>query len=471
MSIAGAHILQDQSKVDTVMIFCKASLKYQWLRDGIHKFTDDEGIVIDGTKKQRQKQYQEALDSKYRYVIVNYELLLHDFTELQDIVKAKNIKLGIFDEAHKVTNPKGKTNNALAKLVQPNKKGKYPGIEHIFYLTATPLSSKIEQLYGLFSIRRPDFFGKFSEFSKNYLKYSYNGRRADLVGYKGLDEIREKTWKYMLRRTSNEIDMELPEKIDIFKDVYFTPLQKRLDLLAQEELEKITQQLSSMDRTKVTPEQLEALEGVAKSMFYVRKAICDDPQLLARSKSSNIQKKFGTIIASSTDAAKSPKWDELKDLIEEIVIDGNEKLIVFSELETMIQILKEKIEAMGIKCVIYTGKMNSKQKDEAVMAFKNDPDTTIFLATDAGAEGLNLQNAGYLVNFDLPWNPDVLTQRNGRIQRGGSAYKTVKVINLLAQQGIDKSVWEAIVNKQNLFNYFVENTAEQSQALKDAMYK
>jgi SNF2 family DNA or RNA helicase len=468
-AIAAAHIMQDQGKVDTVIVFCKASLKYQWLRDGIQKFTDDDGIVIDGTKKQRQKLYEEAKDSKYRYVFVNYELLLHDFDLLQDIVKAKNIKLACCDESHKVVNPKGKMNNALAKLVQSNKKTKYPGIDYVFYLTATPLSSKIEQMYGLFSIKRPDYFGKFSEFSKKYLKYSYNGRTSELVGYKNIDDIREKTWKFMLRRTDKEIDMELPEMVEIFKDVSLTPLQRQLDALAQQELEQITNQLSGIDRSKAPPEQIEALEGVAKSMFYVRKAICDDPQLLLRSQSTNIQKKFGSIIENHKDKNKSPKWDELKDLIEEMVIEGGEKLIIFSELETMLQLLRERIEKMGIEYVLYTGKMNSTQKDTSAQEFKNNPNCKIFLGSDAAAEGLNLQFCPYIINYDLPWNPDILTQRNGRIQRGGSTYKTVKVINLMANEGIDSAVWEAIQNKQNLFNYFVENTEEQSQALKEAM--
>lgn len=68
---------------------------------------------------------------------------------------------------------------------------------------------------------------------------------------------------------------------------------------------------------------------------------------------------------------------------------------------------------------------------------------------------------------DLPWNSDVYEQRKGRIQRGGSKHTSVKIINLFARNGIDPVVWEAIRNKQELFNYMVENTEEQSQALRD----
>lgn len=452
-----------------MFIFCKASLKYQWLSDGIHKFTSDEGIVIDGTRKQRDKQYQEALDAKYRYVILNYELLLHDLDQMMALAEAKDVKLAICDEAHKIVNPKGKMNNALAKLIQPKKT--YPGIAYVFYLTATPLSSKLEQMYGIFSIRRPDFFGKFSAFSKRYLKYRPGGpgRAAELVGYLHMDEIRERTWKFMLRRTDREVEMELPEKVELFREVAFTPLQKKLDALARAEMDSIQAQLEEAEEKGLPKEAMEGLEGMAQAMFYVRKALADDPELLLMSKSDNIRKRFGKEIEDSPHRNKSPKWDELKDIIDESVIGGGEKMVLFTELETMTRILQAKINKLGIESVVYTGKMSSKEKHEAAMRFREHPDCKILVATDAGAEGLNLQIAPLLVNYDLPWLSDVYTQRNGRIQRGGSAFKTVRIINLMAKDGIDPSVWTAIQNKQKMFNFFVENSKEQSEALVKAM--
>lgn len=468
-AIAADHILREQGKINNVLVFCKASLKYQWLRDGVHKFTHDDGIVIDGDKRKRKQLYQDALDPRYRYVILNYELLLHDFDEIQWLVVEKDIKLIIADEAHRVTNPKGKTNNALAKLVQSNDKKKYKGVDYIFYLTATPLSSRIEQLYGLFSIRRPDYFSKYSDFSKQYLKWAYNGRRAEIIGYKNLDELREKTWKYMLRRTDKEIDMELPELVEVFRDLPFTSLQRKLDQIALQEIERLSGRLQGLYQKHAPREQIEQVEGTLKSMMYVRKAIADHPQLLLRSKSSMIQKTFMPIVQNHKEANRSPKMEELKDLVEEMVVEGGEKLIIFSELETMVQVIKEEMEAMGIRCVIYTGKIDSAKKDAAVKEFQHNPDCKIFIATDAAAEGLNLQFCPYLVNYDLPWNPDIYQQRYGRIQRGGSQYESVKVVNLRVMDGIDKTVWEAIQNKQNLFNFLVENTDQQSQAIIAAM--
>lgn len=379
--------MQQQGQVDTVIVFCKASLKYQWLRDGIEKFTSDEGIVIDGTKKQREKQYTEAIDNKYRYVILNYELLLHDFNLIESLVKDKGVKLILADEAHKLSNPKGKMNKLLKTLVQPLKKTKYPGVDYIFFLTATPLSSKVEQIYGLFSIRRPDMFGKFSEFAKNHMKYSFNGRHSELIGYRNLDEIREKTWKFMLRRTSKEISMELPDIVEIFLDVELTPLQVKIDKLAQAELESISMMLDTIDRANTPVEQIEALEGTAQGMFYVRKAAADHPILFTRSQSPAIRKKFGDLVLDSPHKDKSPKMDEMMDLVDQLVTEGGEKIIIFSEYETMVQVVREYLTKESIDHEIYTGKMDTKEKDAAVTRYLSDTNCNILVGTDAMAEG------------------------------------------------------------------------------------
>jgi SNF2 family DNA or RNA helicase len=475
-SIAGAHILQDQGLVENVLVFCKASLKYQWLRDGIHKFTSDEGIVIDGDKAKRRKQYAEATNSKYRYTIVNYELLLHDYAELEKLVKDKKIKLIIADEAHKITNHTGKKNNALKKLVQPRiapkmaqSKVLYPGVPYIFYLTATPMSAKVQQLFGIFSIRRPDYLGTYAAFAKDHLKLAFNGRVQEIVGYNNLDQLLQKTFPYMLRRTDEEIDMELPDMVEVNTSVAMTPMQYKLDEMAKEHQKEISQKLSGLRRSQASKETIEQIEGSLKAMMYVRKAIADGPELLTLSQSSMIQEKFGNEVRLSKDGMKSPKLAELLDLIDEMVVEGGEKLIIFSEFESMVRILEREVKKLNIGCVTYTGKLNSAQKDVQARKFKDDPDCKIFIATDAAAEGLNLQFCPYMINYDLPWNPDVWDQRKGRIRRGGSTYEKVKVINLMADDSIDQAIYEGLLNKLNLFNYFVENTEERSKALKEAM--
>lgn len=468
-SIAAANIMQADGLADVVLVFCKASLKYQWQRDGVKAFTNDGSVVIDGKPKERMQQYQDARDPSVRFIIANYELLLNDLDEVMQLVKDRNIRLIIADEAHRITNHTGKMNGAMKKLVQENKRQKYKGVPYIFYLTATPMASKIEQLFGIFNIRRPDFFVNYQQFSKQYLELIVNRGRLEIESYLNLEELRLKVFPYMLRRTDEEIDMQLPEMVDINRRVKMTGLQYDLDEKAKAELESASEKVKNAAKAGASKDIVEQLEGSLKAMMYVRKAIANTPQLLVHSKSAMIQKKFADLVHASKEGKKSPKIEELKEIIEDAVIDSGEKLIIFTEFETMVRLLEQEIHGMGIDCVTYTGRHSSKEKDERVARFRDDPSCYIFIATDAAAEGLNLQFCPYMVNFDIPWNPDKWDQRKGRIQRGGSKYKSVKNINLIADESIDEAILNTLENKQNLFNFFVGNSEQQSEAIRRAM--
>jgi len=86
-----------------------------------------------------------------------------------------------------------------------------------------------------------------------------------------------------------------------------------------------------------------------------------------------------------------------------------------------------------------------------IRQFKNDPDCRVFLSTDAGGVGLNLQNASAVVNMDLPWNPAVLEQRIGRIHRLGQ-HRPVRVVNFVAQGTIEHGMLSLLSFKQSLFS-------------------
>ena len=88
---------------------------------------------------------------------------------------------------------------------------------------------------------------------------------------------------------------------------------------------------------------------------------------------------------------------------------------------------------------------------DLVRQFKNDPDCRVFLSTDAGGVGLNLQNASAVINMDLPWNPAVLEQRIGRIHRLGQR-RPVRVVNFVAQGTIEHGMLSLLSFKQSLFS-------------------
>jgi SNF2 family DNA or RNA helicase len=106
--------------------------------------------------------------------------------------------------------------------------------------------------------------------------------------------------------------------------------------------------------------------------------------------------------------------------------------------------------------VLFSGKMGQREKDAAVERFKSG-DATIFLCTDAGSEGVNLQFCHVLVNYDLPWNPMRVEQRIGRVHRIGQQ-RDVVIINMAIRDTVEEYILQLLEQKIQLFTNAVGET-------------
>ena len=135
----------------------------------------------------------------------------------------------------------------------------------------------------------------------------------------------------------------------------------------------------------------------------------------------------------------------------------------------MARIIVRELLKAGISALAFTGKLNTVQKEAARTAFKaSSAEIMALVCTNAGAEGLNLENAKYLINIDLDWDISINDQRNKRIRRLDSAHSTVFVFDYLCEDSVDQAVLDANIRKQELFNVLIENNSAQSEAIKSA---
>ena len=146
----------------------------------------------------------------------------------------------------------------------------------------------------------------------------------------------------------------------------------------------------------------------------------------------------------------SPKLQEFREIITELAIEENRKVVVFSEYERMTHLAGEELQKLGIGFVSLHGGVPSRQRGALIEKFRDDPSCKVFLSTDAGGVGLNLQMASAVLNFEPPWNPARLEQRIGRVHRMGQP-RPVHVIHMLTQASIEERVWETLKLKQSLF--------------------
>jgi superfamily II DNA/RNA helicase len=144
-----------------------------------------------------------------------------------------------------------------------------------------------------------------------------------------------------------------------------------------------------------------------------------------------------------------PKLTELESILEEVLLPAANKVLVFSEWERMLLLVRGLAEELGEGFAWHTGTVPQKRRRDEINRFKNDPDCRLFLSTDAGSVGLNLQAANTVINVDLPWNPAVLEQRIARAYRMGQK-QPVQVFILVTESTIEENLLATLSAKHDL---------------------
>jgi hypothetical protein len=143
------------------------------------------------------------------------------------------------------------------------------------------------------------------------------------------------------------------------------------------------------------------------------------------------------------------KADELAALFDDLFADPEAKAVVFSQWTRTHDIVIRRLEARGVGYVSFHGGVPSDKRPALIDRFRDDPTCRVFLSTDAGSTGLNLQHASTLVNMDLPWNPAILEQRIARIHRMGQT-RPVRVINFVSKGTIEEGMLSVLAFKRSL---------------------
>jgi superfamily II DNA/RNA helicase len=145
-----------------------------------------------------------------------------------------------------------------------------------------------------------------------------------------------------------------------------------------------------------------------------------------------------------------PKADEATTLLEELLDQRGTKVVVFSQWLRMHELLLRRIKPRRWGHVMFHGGVPGSKRKDLIDRFREDPACRVFLSTDAGGVGLNLQHASVVFNMDLPWNPAVLEQRIGRVHRLGQQ-QPVRVINFVARGTIEEGMLGVLQFKKSLF--------------------
>jgi SNF2 family DNA or RNA helicase len=463
LTISALEEMMDSGDItEPGLVICLSSLKYQWA-NSITKFTSGTStpLVIDGTKSQRQKQYDQAMDwmnSGVDYIIMNYEQVVNDW----EIVKKLPRGYVVLDEATAIKSFKSKRSKHVKRLSNAPIK---------FALTGTPIENgRPEELYSIMQFVDKDVLGRFDIFDSAFIvRNTWGG----VDRYRNLPTLHQKMKEAAVRKSQKDEDVApyLPDSIHkdpilVNFDRKAAKLYKQIvsDLLfdldnAQTLFGGSFNILSHYGYQSSQGSQADEIRGAIMSKVGCLKMLCSHPDLLTISAN-----KFKGLTGEGSQYAydlqeggfldgltSSPKLDTLIEYVKDFLDQRpDNKVVIFATYVDMVKIIKDKL-GEDI-CRTYTGQLDAKTKEENKVVFNTDPNTRVLISSDAGGYGVDLPAANLLINYDLPWSSGAATQRNGRIKRASSTWETIVIQDLLVSGSVEVRQHEALQQKTSIAN-------------------
>jgi len=408
-----AELLAREAQIKRVLVVCPASVKSQW-RNEIHRFSDRDAQIVIGAAADRAEQY----DNDSFFTICNYEQVLRDILPIERV----KWDLIILDEGQRIKNWESKTAGVIKSLKST----------FAVLLSGTPLENRLDDLYSVAQFIDDRRLGPAFRFFNRHRVVDEKGK---VLGYKELDTLRERLAPILLRRTRAEVLKELPPRTTEIVRIPPTDEQLTLHNTHMRTVSAITNKpyISEMD------------------LLRLQKAL-----LMCRMSADS------TLLVTKEEPSYSSKLDRLAELVEQLFAEDDRKAVLFSEWTTMLNLIEPMLDNLGLNYVRLDGSVPQKKRQELVHRFQNDDDCRLFLATNAGATGLNLQAANTVINVDLPWNPAILEQRIARAHRMGQE-QPVQVFVLVTEDTIEEKLLATLSAKHELSLAVLDANSDVSQ--------
>ncbi|MDR1608760.1 MAG: DEAD/DEAH box helicase [Deltaproteobacteria bacterium] len=394
-----AVFLAKTSGIEKVLIICPASLKSQW-RDEIQRFCDRSVGLVLGQAHHRREQYS----GKTFFTICNYEQILRD----RAVAKLTDWDLIILDEAQRVKNWESASHRAVAEL----------NSRFFLALTGTPMENSLDELYTLVKLVDNQLLGPAFRFLNTHKQTDERGR---LLSWQGLNAIKASLGPIFLRRTRAEVLTELPPR-----EVSVFPVEA-----TEEQLEIHNHHIRMVTRVIKKP-FLTEMDFLRLKKHLLKARLAANSASLVDYKSEGVSGKFMAF----------------ESLMERLLAEGR-KILVFSEWTGTLDLAEARLTALGESWIRLDGSIPQARRQALIEKFTNNPKMRVFLATNAGSTGLNLQAADTIVNLDLPWNPAIIEQRIGRAHRLGQT-KPVQAFLLVTKDTIEERLLDLLGAKSAL---------------------
>ena len=375
------------------LVICPASVLHNWRREA-SRFTPALRVLVLESGAARHNLRKQI--PQHDLIVTNYALLRRDLEELQKF----SFRAVILYEAQFIKNPGAQVTQSVKQLKA----------EHRLALTGTPLENRLLDLWSITDFVQPGYLGSQEQFTETYDPRGENAESAQRIARKRLSA---RLRPLLLRRLKKHVAKDLPDRIEQRRDCELGEEQRKL-------------YLAELRRSREQVMKTVAEKGLNKSKIHVLAAltrlrqICCHPRLVGSD-------------------APSGKTDTLFELLDSLVAEG-QKVLLFSQFVQMLELLQEECLQRQFPTHLLTGQ--TKDRQEVVQAFQNDPNPSVFLLSlRAAGTGLNLTTASYVILYDPWWNPAVEAQAIDRSHRIGQT-QTVNAYRLISPGTVEEKIWE-----------------------------
>ncbi len=398
--IGVAELLFRECGIKKVLVVCPTSLKSQWC-DEIARFSDRDSHLIIGSAPERALQYA---NNRF-FTICNYEQVLRDLRCIEQVPW----DLIILDEGQRIKNWEAKTSRTIKSLRS----------RFALVLSGTPLENRLDDLFSVIEFVDERRLGPSFRFFNTHRIVNEKGK---LLGYKNLEQLRKKLKPILLRRTRNEVMSQLPQRSDQVIRIPPTEQQYTIERSQKMLIQTIINKpyISEMD-----------LLRLQKALLICRMAA------------------DSTFLVDKVPPGYSTKLERLAELLEDLNGEEGRKIVLFSEWTTMLDLIEKILKKIPMEYVRLDGSVAQKKRASLVEEFMKKPSCKLFMTTNAGSTGLNLQAADTVINVDLPWNPAVLEQRIARAHRMGQK-NPVQVYILVTEDSLEEAMLSTLSAKKEV---------------------
>ncbi len=415
--------LIERKRVARCLVVCPAILGPQWVEEIGSKFGIP-GVFATG---------QELTDVLERSVVPVVVTTYQTVSNRIASIRPDQFDMLILDEAHKLRNLHGTAKPPqMAERIKKSLENRI--FKYVMMLTATPIQNRVWDLYSLIDLltvakghRNP--LGNPAEFRARYIADSA-GRR--LNSYTA-DEFRSILRQYVARTRREDARLVFPERRVETRKLRGGDVERRMYEIVSDEIGKLNSfaQISLGQAMMSSPQALATqLENMAGKGNISQLAAADVRRL------------------ADTNPTTA-KLDGLLQLVRELRDKRSTdwRLVVFTLRKDTQDAIARALIAEGIEVGFIRGGSSHANQSTVERFRASPPRVNVIVSTDAGAEGVNLQAGNVLVNYDLPWNPMVMEQRIGRIQRLASVHREVIVVNLVIANSVEERVVGRLLEK------------------------